>query len=38
MTKGAFPTGLETVQEIHGPLGVCGGLEDGTLVVLQDLE
>ena len=26
------------MQEIHGPLSVCGCLKDGTLVILQDIE
>ena len=30
--------GLEPVQEINGPLGMGGGLKDGALVLLQNLE
>src|SRR3546814_7204557 len=35
---GALRPGLQSVQIIDGPLRVGGGLEDGPLVVLQDLE
>ena len=31
-------TGLKSVQEINGALGVRGGLKDGSLVVLQHLQ